>query len=225
MNMSVESYDSSGVIERVPETEVTEVLHRKIAEQIIDDEVCQQNMREFMWKYVGHPDKHRRLAGEQPCIKRTINQIEMEYSREIFTGFSDEGDIFHVRASAGMLTSPMGYVVAGGTVRHGVSEPVVHKSGTVGGIEPRDIRLQLLDRSAMDNAPWGHCPGQYAQAYDQHMLYVRSMDDGKRHVSYREGRERTVLLHPIEALYASIDFIESERALLARSAFQLVASE
>ena len=220
--MSVESYDSSGAIEQVFETEVTEILHREIAEQIIDDDVAQQHMREFMWNFVGHPDKQRRLTGEQPSIRRTINQIEMEYTREIFTGFSDEGDIFHVRAVPGMLTSPVGYVVVSGSIGYGVSEPVVHKSGTVGGIEPHDIRLQLLDRKAMDNAPWGHCPGQYAQVYDQHMLYVRSMHDGTREVSYREGRERTVKLHPIEDLYASIDYIENTRPILARLAFQLV---
>lgn len=220
--MSVESYDSSGVIEQTLElAQIVEFTHRKLAEKILDDEVVQQNIRDFMWNYVGHPDRRRRLDGEQPYI----NRLNQEYTREIYTGFSGEGDLFHVRAIPGMLTEAQGYVVASGNIQSGVIEPVVHRSSTVGGIDPHDIRLQLLDRNAMDNSPWGHCPGQYALPYDQHMLYVRVKDDGEREVSYREGRERTVALHPIEVLYASIDFIEEERAVLARSAFKLITSE
>jgi hypothetical protein len=216
--MSVESYDSSDSLEQTSEAQTTEIIHRKIAEKIIDDDVAQQNIRDFMWNYVGHPDKQRRLAGEQPHI----NRLEKEYSRELYTGFSDEGDLFHVRAIPGMLTQAQGYVVAGGNIESGVLEPVVYRSSTVGGIDPHDIRLQLLDRRAMDNSPWGHCPGQYAQPYDQYMLHVRTNDHGVPEVSYREGRERVVVLYPIEALYKSIDYIETERALLARSAFTLI---
>jgi hypothetical protein len=124
-----------------------------------------------------------------------------------------------------MLASPRGFVVIAGNIHEGVNEPVVHKSGTVGGIDPHDIRLQLLDRNAMDNAPWGHCPGQYAQPYDQYMFYWRRNADGQEIVEYREGRERSVVLHPIEELYATMDYIEAERATLARSAFKLISRD
>ena len=223
--MFVEPYGSSDVIEQNLEPQKIQNIHRKIAEKIIDDDIAQLCIRKFMWDYVGHPDKQRRLSGEQPSLHRTIDGIEMAYTRELFTGFSESGELVHVRAVSGMLTEPQGYVVLMGDIETGVKEPVVHKSSTVGGIDPRDIRLQLLDRAAMDNSPWGYCPNQYAPPYDQHMLYIRATNEGVPIVSYRKGREGEVAFYPIESLYESIDFIEEQRAIMARSAFTLITSE
>jgi hypothetical protein len=216
--MSVESYDSNGFIEDT--IEETEIHHRMLAEQIIDDETSQQNVRKFMWDYVGHPDRDRRLAGEQPRFCRD----DREYTREVFTGYSEAGDLFHVRAIPGMFTEPNGYVVIWGDVKNGVSEAVVHGAHAIGGIKPHDVRLQLLDRRAMDNSPRGHCPGQYAQPYDRLIFHQWTNGSGGIEVDYREGRERQVKLHPIEDLYAAMDHIEAERTALARSAFHLVTS-
>lgn len=228
--MSVESYDSSGVIEQEIEIYKAEIIHRKVAETVLDSKVAQKNVCDFMWNYVGHPDKRRRLTGERPGIKRTIDETEIDYTREVYTGFSDDGDLFHIRAVPGMLTEAQGFMVAGGNIHTGILEPVVHRSSTIGGIDPREIRLQLLDRRAMDNAPWGHCPGQYAPPYDQYMLHISTGEDGEQKVFYREARDRMVMLHPIESLLESVDLIEAERtllaterALLARSAFTLIS--
>jgi hypothetical protein len=57
------------------------------------------------------------------------------------------------------------------------------------------------------------------------MLYVRVADTGEHNVTYRKGRDGEVAFHPIEELYASMDFIENERTLLARSAFMLITSD
>lgn len=214
--MSVENYDSNGFIEDT--IEVPEVLHRRLAEQIIDDATSQQNVRKFMWDYVGHPDRDRRLAGEQPRLRRE----EREYTRELFTGYSEEGDLFHVRAIPGMQTEPKGYVVVWGDIKYGISEAVVHGASTVGGITPHDIRLHLLDRQTMDNSPWGHCPGQYAPVYDRLMLHQWVNGEGELETEYKEGLKRQVKLHPIEKLYAAMDYIETERTVLARSAFTLI---
>lgn len=216
--MSVENYDSNGFIEDT--IEETEIRHRRLAEQIIDDAASQQNVRKFMWDYVGHPDRDRRLAGEQP----RLNRDKREYTREVFTGFSETGDLFHVRAIPGMLTEPKGYAVIWGDVKYGVSEAVVHTVYAIGGIKPHDVRLQLLDRQAMENSPWGHCPGQYAPPYDRLVLHQWVNGAGEIELDYREGRERQVKLHPIEDLYATMDHIEAERATLARSAFHLITN-
>jgi hypothetical protein len=213
--MSVESYDSNGFFEDT--IEAPKAHHRALVEQILEDETSLQNIRDFMWNHVGHPERDRRLAGEQPRLHR----LGMEYTREMFTGYSEDGDLFHVRTIPGLLTEPKGYVVIWGNVKHGTSEAVVHSVRAIGGIAPYDTRLQLLDRDAMDNSPWGHCPGQYAPPYDQLILHQQVSSAGEVSVDYREARERHVTLHPIEQLYETMDCIEAERIMMARSALQL----
>jgi hypothetical protein len=213
--MSVESYDSNGFFEDT--IEEPKASHRALVEQILEDETSLQNIRDFMWNYVGHPERDRRLAGEQPRLHR----LGMEYSRELFTGYSEDGDLFHVRAIPGLLTEPKGYVVVWGSMKYGASEAVVHRVQAIGGIAPHDTRLQLLDRNAMDNSPWGHCPGQYAPPYDQFIFRQWTNGAGEVQVDYREARTRHVELYPIEQLYTTMDYIEAERTVLARSALQL----
>lgn len=170
-----------------------------------------------MWNYVGHPEYDRRLAGEQPRLHR----LGMEYTREMFTGYSEDGDLFHVRTIPGLLTEPRGYVVVWGSLKYGTSEAVVHSVQAIGGIAPHDTRLQLLHRSAMDNSPWGHCPGQYARSYDQLVFHQHVTSQGEIQVDYREARDRQVVLHPIEQLYETMDYIEAERTMMARAALRL----
>jgi hypothetical protein len=53
------------------------------------------------------------------------------------------------------------------------------------------------------------------------MLRQQVTSAGEVSVDYREARKRHVVLHPIEQLYETMDYIEAERVMMARSALQL----
>ena len=62
----------------------------------------------FMWDYVGHPDALQRMAGQQPVLERRGIVLD----RELFSGFSAEGTLLHVRTTQDWPDNERKFLVA-----------------------------------------------------------------------------------------------------------------
>lgn len=189
--------------ESIPAERFVELLlHDPTAKKVFDD---------FMWCYVGHPDPEKRRRGAFPHLDRVRpDGAPVRYDRELFTAYSEAGDIVHVRAIPGEKNIPQGYFVATGTLKAGLQEPYIHTVTSVGGIEPRFTTLQLVDKKSRDNCPPGFFDHKLPP--DQWRLKWRTDSMGvvdpemhygyrQRHAELRPIQEATSLLEELSQLY------------------------
>ena len=167
-------------------------------ELLLSHPTAKKVFEDFMWCYVGHPDTEKRRRGAFPRLERQRpDGVTVKYDRELFTGYSEAGDIVHVRAIAGEKNLPQGYFVAIGTLENGLQEPYIHTVTGVGGIEPRFTTLQLINKKARANCPPGFF--EHRLPPDQWRLKWRTDNmgviDPEVHYGYRQ---RHADLHPIE---------------------------